>query len=184
MSKYFKVQAPGDECDNDTCDCSSEGAPDITQGRVFTTRAINPLPGPMPGNGFGLHLVAVPGHKTTGGLTVEEVESKFAEKLGDMSKFDSFMDFNVVFATSSLQSYKSTFDKDGVKYLVGSWSNSEGQQYSSLLVQVPGSQLMLELVQKTSLELAEGEVSVQMEQRVPDSILESHDHVKFINKYL
>merc|ERR1719198_1198686 len=70
MSKYFKVQAPGDECDNDTCDCSSDGAPDITQGRVFTTRAINPLPGPMPGNGFGLHLVAVPGHKTTGGMTL------------------------------------------------------------------------------------------------------------------
>merc|ERR1712070_965664 len=102
-------------------------------------------------------------------------ESKFAEKLGDMSKFDSFMDFNVVFATTSLQSYKSAFDRDSVKYLTGSWSNSEGQQYSSLLVQIPGSQLILELVQKTSLELAEGEVSVQMEQRVPDSILESHD---------
>jgi hypothetical protein len=92
-----------------------------------------------------------------------------------MSKFDSFMDFNVVFATSSLQSYKSAFDRDGVKYLLGSWSNTEGQQYSSLLVQVPGSQLILELVQKTSLVLAEGEVSVQMEQRVPDSILSDQD---------
>merc|ERR1719375_1083583 len=175
MSKYFKVQAPGDECDNDTCDCSSDGAPDIEQGRVFTTRAINPLPGPMPGNGFGLHLVSVPGHKTTGGDTVESVESKFQEKLGDMSKFDSFMDFNVVFATSSLQSYKSAFDRDGVKYLLGSWSNTDGQQYSSLLVQVPGSQLLLELVQKTTLELAEGETSVKMEQRVPDSILSDKD---------
>jgi hypothetical protein len=105
------------------------------------------------------------------------VESKFAEKLGDMSKFDSFMDFNFVFATSSLQSYKSAFDRDGVKYLVGSWSNSAAQQYSSLLVQVPGSQLILELVQKTSLELAAGEVSVQMEQRVPDSILEDQDSI-------
>merc|ERR1712070_797904 len=75
----------------------------------------------------------------------------------------------------SLQSYKSAFDRDSVKYLVGSWSNTSGQQYSSLLVQVPGSQLILELVQKTSLELGEGEVAVQMEQRVPDSILESHD---------
>merc|ERR1719337_61812 len=171
MSKYYKVQAPGDECDNDVCDCSSDGAPNIEQGRVFTTRAINPLPGPMPGNGFGLHLVSVPGHKTTGGLTVEEVESHFAEKLGDMSKFDSFMDFNVVFATSSLQSYKSAFDRDGVKYLVGSWSNSEGQQYSSLLVQVPGSQLILELVQKTSLMLTDGQSPVEMEQRVPDTVL-------------
>merc|ERR1712070_1022133 len=75
----------------------------------------------------------------------------------------------------SLQSYKSAFDRDSVKYLTGSWSNSEGEQYSSLLVQIPGSQLLLELVQKTSLELAEGEVSVQMEQRVPDSVLSDQD---------
>lgn len=128
-----------------------------------------------PGNGFGLHLVSVPGHKTTGGDTVETVESKFIEKLGDMSAFDSFMDFNVVFATSSLQSYKSAFDRDGVKYLLGTWSNTAGQQYSSLLVQVPGSQLLLELVQKSSIELAEGEVAVQMEQRVPDAVLNDQD---------
>ena len=175
MYKYFNVQTPGDECSNDECDCSSTGAPTIEQGRVFATRQVSPSGGPSPGNGFGLHLVSVPGHKTTGGLTVESVESMFTEKLGDMSKFDSFMDFNVVFATSSLQSYKSAFDSDGVKYLTGSWSNSAGQQYSSLLVQVPGSQLILELVQKTSLVLAEGEVSVQMEQRVPDSILKDQD---------
>jgi len=175
LEKYFKVQAPGDECDYDVCDCSSDGAPDIEQGRVFTTRAINPLPGPMPGNGFGLHLVSVPGHKTTGGLTVEEVESKFNEKLGDMSKFDSFMDYNAVLAVTNLQSLKSAFAKDGVKYLTGSWSNSDGQQYSSILVQVSGSQLILELVQKGSLVLAEGETSVQLEQRVPDSILQDHD---------
>jgi hypothetical protein len=124
-----------------------------------------------PGNGFGLHLVSVPGHKTTGGNTVESVESKFTDKLGDMSAFDSFMDFNVVFATSSLSSYKSKFDSDGVKYLLGSWSNTAGQQYSSLIVQVPGSQLLLELVQKSSL----GANGVQMEQRVPDSVLSDQE---------
>jgi hypothetical protein len=122
-----------------------------------------------------LHLVSVPGHKTTGGLTVEEVESHFNEKLGDMSKFDSFMDYNAVLAAESLQSLKSAFDSDGVKYLVGSWADSSGNQYSSILVQVPGSQLILELVQKTSLVLAEGETAVQLEQRVPDSILQEQD---------
>lgn len=175
MYKYFNVQTPGDECSNDVCDCSSTGAPTIEQGRVFTTRQVDPSAGRGPGNGFGLHFVSVPGHKTTGGLTVESVESKFAEKFGDMSRFDSFMDFNVVFATSSLQSYKSAFDRDGVKCLTGSWTNSENEQYSSILVQVPGSQLILELVQKTSLVLAEGEVPVQMEQRVPDSVLKDQE---------
>merc|ERR1711998_623128 len=110
----------------------------------------------------GLHLVSVPGHKTTGGDTVESVGSKFADKLGDMSAFDSFMDFNVVFATSSLQSYKSAFDRDGVKYLAGSWSDSKNSEYSSILVQVPGSQLILELVQKTSLTLIEGQSSIKL----------------------
>merc|ERR1711862_1050957 len=38
--KYFNVQTPGDECNNDECDCSSTGAPTIEQGRVFTTRQI------------------------------------------------------------------------------------------------------------------------------------------------
>jgi len=175
MSKYFKVQAPGDECDNDTCDCSSDGAPDITQGRVFTTRAINPLPGPMPGNGFGLHLVAVPGHKTTGGMTVDEVEAKFNEKFGDMSKFDSFMDYNAPLATKSLQALKSQFDKDGVKYLTATWSDTSGSQYSSILVQVSGSQLILQLCQKGSLTLAEGETAVQLEQQVPDDILQDQE---------
>jgi hypothetical protein len=124
-----------------------------------------------PGNGFGLHLVSVPGHSTSGGLSVEEVEAHFNEKLGDMSKFDSFMDFNVVFATSSLQSYKSAFDKDGVKYLVGTWSDTQGKACSSIIVQVPNSQLILELVQQTSLTLAAGETAVQLEQRVPESVL-------------
>jgi hypothetical protein len=103
---------------------------------------------------------------------VEEVEAHFNEKLGDMSKFDSFMDFNVVFATSSLQAYKTAFDKDGVKHLVGTWSDSSGKAYSSIIVQVPDSQLILELVQQTSLTLAAGESApVELEQRVPDSVL-------------
>jgi len=171
MYKYFNVQTPGDECASDLCSCSSTGAPDIEQGRVFTTREVSPSSGPSPGNGFGLHLVSVPGHKTTGGVTVEEVESHFAAKLGSMSAFDSFMDFNVVFATSSLQSYKSAFDKDGVKYLAGTWTDSSNSQYSSILVQIPGSQLIFELVQKTSLTYEAGQLPVELEQRVPDSVL-------------
>merc|ERR1712137_350927 len=169
MNKYFNVQTPGDECDNDTCECS--GAPTIEQGRVFTTREIDPSAGMSPGNGFGLHLVSVPGHKTSGGLTIEEVEANFKAKLGEMTTFDSFMDYNVVFATNSLQTYKAAFDRDGVKYLVGTWSDSQNSQFSSIIVQVPGSQLILELVQKTSLMLTEDQIPVQLEQRVPDSVL-------------
>merc|ERR1712048_1116099 len=117
------------------------------------------------------HLVSVPGHKTSGGLTIEEVEAHFQAKLGDMTTFDSFMDYNVVFATNSLQSYKTAFDQDKVKYLVGIWSDSQSNQYSSIIVQVPGSQLILELVQKASLTFTEEQVPIELEQRVPDSVL-------------
>ena len=179
MMKYFPVQVPGDECTDDVCDCSatsSHAAWKIKQGRVYATREISPSGGAPPGNGFGLHLVDVPAHLTTGGLTTEEVEAHFKSKLGDMSKFDSFMDYNAVFATTGLQAYKSTFDADGVKYLAGTWTSAKGTQYTSIIVNVPGSQLILELCQKGSLTYDKGESQpVKLEQRVPDSTLATYD---------
>jgi len=128
--------------------------------------------------GFGLHLVDVPAHLTTGGLTTEQVEMHFASKLGDMSKFDSFMDFNAVFATSGLQSYKNTFKADGVKYLAGTWTGPTGTEYTSIIVQVPKSQLILELCQKGALTYDEGEAQpMKLEQRVPDSTLVAQDAI-------
>jgi len=179
IEKYFNVQTPGDECTDDVCDCdatSDHEAWQISQGRTFTTREISPSGGASAGNGFGLHLVDVPAHLTTGGLTTEEVEAHFTAKLGDMSKFDSFMDYNVVFATSALQSYKSTFQSDGVKYLAGTWTDGNGKEYSSIIVQVPQSQLIFELVQQTSLTYSDGEMEpIRLEQRVPDSALAAHE---------
>jgi hypothetical protein len=180
MEKYFPVQTPGDECTDDVCDCSAtsdHAAWHIYQGRVYTTRQISPSGGgPPPGNGFGLHLVDVPAHLTTGGLSTEQVEAHFALKLGDMIKFDSFMDFNAVFATPGLQKYKSTFKGDGVKYLAGTWTGPKGTEYTSVIVQVPNSQLILELCQKGSLTYDEDEAQpVKLEQRVPDYTLAAQD---------
>jgi len=172
MYKYFNVATPNDECANDVCTCTD--APTIEQGRVYAVEQSSSFD-PGPGAGFGLHLVSVPGHSTSGGLTVETVEGHFNEKLADMTSFDSFMDFNAVFATSSLSSYKSAFDKDGVKYFMGTWSDSSNNQYTSIIVQVPGSQLLLELVQKTTLSWDNGTALAQMEQRVPDSVLAEQD---------
>jgi len=180
MMKYFPVQVPGDECTGDECDCSatsSHAAWHIYQGRVYTTREISPGGGgPPPGNGFGMHLVNVPEHLTTGGLTTEEVESHFKTKLGDMTKFDSFMDFNAVFATTGLQKYKDTFKADGVKYLAGTWADPTGTGYTSIFVQVASSQLIVELCQKGSLTYDEGESQpVKLEQRLPTAALVAHD---------
>merc|ERR1711988_341556 len=100
----------------------------------------------------------------------------FATKLGDMSKFDSFMDYNAVFATTGLQNYKNAFKADGVKYLAGTWTGPTGTEYTSVIVNVPGSQLILELCQKGSLTYGADEAGpVRLEQRLPDSILVAHD---------
>jgi len=183
MYKYFPVQTPGDECSGDVCECyeGEEYSWEIKQGRVYTTRQISPSGGPDPGNGFGMHLVDVDKHLTTGGKSTKEVEDQFTQKLGDMSKFDSFMDFNLVFSTNALQQYKDTFKADGVNFLAGTWQDGDkNEEYTSILVRVPESQLILELVQKTSLSYSDDEaVPMRLEQRVPSATLSiQNDKVK------
>ena len=38
----------------------------------------------LAGRGFGLHLVNVTNHRTTGGMSTAEVEAQFAAKLGSL----------------------------------------------------------------------------------------------------
>merc|ERR1711998_221951 len=107
LYKYFPVGTPGDECTDDVCTCPAVGStPEwkIQQGRVYALESTSSTSssrrleqGGGPGNGFGLHCVNVSNHVTTGGLTTSEVEAIFSNKLGDMSTYDSFMDFNVMF---------------------------------------------------------------------------------------
>ena len=109
LEKYFPVAIPGDECDNDICICPKVGStPEwyIQQGRVYAKKSIieeveasveaSRRQLQSPGNGFGLHLVNVSNHLTTGGMSTAEVEAEFVSKLGNMATFDSFMDFNVL----------------------------------------------------------------------------------------
>ena len=53
------------------------------------------------------------------------------------------MDYNVAFYVSSegLQEYKEVFDADSVAYLAGTWSSASGEQYTSIIVQVPNTQV-------------------------------------------
>ena len=64
------------------------------QGRVYATTISATEVGEGPGNGFVMHFVNVSHSKTTGGMSVAEIEAEFTIKPGDMSTFDSFMDFN------------------------------------------------------------------------------------------
>jgi len=149
LEKYFPVATPGDECADDTCTCT--GGWEILQGRVYATTASAAEVGGGPGNGFGMHFVNVSQSKTTGGMSVAEIEAEFTTKLGDMSTFDSFMDFNAMFYTTGLAAYKATFEADGVGMYTTTWEY-DSKTWTSIFIHVPNTQLVLELAQDTTLE--------------------------------
>jgi len=155
LYKYFPVGTPGDECDDDICVCPAVGSTPqwlIQQGRVYALETLTPSP-PMPGSpgaGFGLHCVNVSNHVTTGGLSTAQVEAHFSSKLGDMSNFDSFMDFNVMFYTTGLEAYVTTFKADGIPMFSTTWSYN-GTTWTSVFIQVPNTQMIIELCQDTTL---------------------------------
>jgi len=155
LYKYFPVGTPGDECDSDICICPAVGStPEwlIQQGRVYALETLTPSP-PMPGspgNGFGLHCVNVSNHVTTGGLSTAEVEAHFSSKLGDMSTFDSFMDFNVMFYTTGLEAYVTALKADSVPMYTSTWEYN-ATTWTSVFIQVPNTQMIIELCQDTTL---------------------------------
>jgi hypothetical protein len=108
-----------------------------------------------PGQGFGLHCVNVSAHLTTGGLSTAEVEDKFTTNLGDMKTFNAFMDFSVSLYTTAIAQYASAFDADSVPYYTTAWSDENGQSYTSLIVRVAKTQMLIELTSKKSLSASE-----------------------------
>jgi len=148
MKKYFPDQDGPAECENNVCDCTTDGKMwEIQQGRVnLDIASSSDVAGPPGGShGFGMHLVNVSAHLTTGGMSVAAVEDEFTKKLGDMTRFDSFMDHNVQLLTADLDSYAKTFDADKVPYL--SYASHDGH---GLFVRVPSSALVIELMGSNS----------------------------------
>jgi len=185
LTKYFPVQSAPDSCSNDVCTCSGW---DIQQGRVYvpyssgsrsllSKRSDEGRRLQDPGNGFGLHCVNVSGHQTTGGLSTAEVEAHFDTKLGDMKEYDSFMDFSVTLYTSGVAQYAAAFDAGNVPYYTTTFQSSDdaaAQTYTSLIVQVPHTEMILELTSQKSLSASETRRpihSAQHERRLSASAL-------------
>merc|ERR1712203_206179 len=112
-----------------------------------------------------MHLPDIPGHSTEGGKTVEEIEQIFDEKVGDMTSFDWFMDYNIGLFTSNLDSYIEKMDGLGVPHLDASWTHSSGTGYS-VFVHVPHTQMIVELFGLTSKTLKK---TITLEQRMSDT---------------
>jgi len=122
--------------------------------------------GPQTWEGFGMHITDVTTSKTTGGITVSQLESDFKARLGNHSTFDQFMDYSVTHFTYDLQPYVDAFKADGVSHFLGQWQHGDETWYS-LIFLVEGSHYVIELVSTIKPNVAAS--YPQMEQRMSDA---------------
>merc|ERR1711998_41872 len=124
--------------------------------------------GPQSWEGFGIHLPNVLNAKTTGGITVDELEAKYATRIGDHSKFDAFMDYSTAFFTYDLQHYIDSFKADNVKHFLGQWTDGSKRQWYSMIFLVPQSSYVIELISMHAS--ADASSLPEMEQRMSDAL--------------
>jgi hypothetical protein len=123
--------------------------------------------GPQSWEGFGIHLPNVLAAKTTGGISVDELEQKYASRIGDHSTFDAFMDYSTAFWTYDLQHYIDIFKADDIKHFLGQWTDGSDRQWYSMIFLVPQSSYVIELISQ-NVDSADASLP-KMEQRMSDA---------------
>lgn len=101
---------------------------------------------------FGLHTVNT-SRRPDGGFARAIVESAYDEgltKAFSEQKYDHYMDFSTVLFTKDLDRYIDKFLVDSVGYLPLSWQDDAKKQHYSVIVHIPGTQLVFELVSNTA----------------------------------
>merc|ERR1719238_585810 len=125
--------------------------------------------GPQSWEGFGIHLPQLPDTKTTGGISVADLEGHFKARLGDHSEFDQFMDYSVTFFTYDLKPYVDSFTKDGVPFFLGQWEAQQTKDtWYSLIFLVRDSSYVIELVSAAQPSTESANLP-QIEQRMSDA---------------
>ena len=148
LLRYFPVRNASDECEHNACKCTWQGETfDVQQGRVYLD-----VPGEEQ---FGLHLVNSTAHWTHGAKSVAEVDAIVGDKLADLgSRFDAWADFRVTLIAADLDSYIEAFERDGVGFHAFRFPATAAEDWYGVLVHVPRSQMVLELVATASASLA------------------------------
>jgi len=133
--------------------------------------------GPQSWEGFGIHISGASASKTTGGITVADLESHFRERFGDYSKFDQFMDYGVTFFTYDLQTYADAFKEDRVPFFVAQWEAEKTKDtWYSLFFLANASHYVIELTSAREPTL-DSKTLPKLEQRMSD------DHVVKFKSY-
>lgn len=102
---------------------------------------------------FQLHTVSAP-VRSDGGLSLPATEAAFSsvvDKAIKAGEFTPLLDYNVGFYTEDLDFYAERFRCGGVKFLTLEWASAADSSttYFSLLVHVPGSLAVIELMGET-----------------------------------
>jgi hypothetical protein len=98
---------------------------------------------------------------------VDELEAKYAARIGDHSKYDAFMDYSTAFFTYDLQHYIDIFTADNVPHFLGQWTDASKRQWYSMIFLVPQSCYVIELISMHAS--AEASSLPEMEQRMSDA---------------
>ena len=183
LQRYLPVVVAQDSCLDegddasgalDTCTCNSSeyGVWEEKEARVQLYHQ----------KGFGIHLVNSSGRVTTGGMTVAAMERVFHDKLGNLTAFDAFLDYNLGLhlpptGNYSLDAFIRRFDDDGEPYFPYTWQQEvTNQTYYGVFVRAPHSMLVLELVSNFSNTLAAaaqfGFSLTELEPRVSSHVLD------------
>jgi len=149
MMTYFPVEEADDDCPNRECKCGSQARVSLKVSSTFNNMSnaeVQRRKGAPVRQGFGLHCVYAAGKNNvrldeSGDMTQEEIESIISKKLGTMSAYDSFMEYNTGLYTSDISSFVQGLDTDSVTYFVIKWD-----EYVSVLVHPPSSTIVHEVV--------------------------------------
>jgi len=160
MMKYFPVEEADDDCLERKCTCGSEARVSLltNTSRSEVERRRKPagkLRRKQFGEssdiqGFGLHCVYAAGKggaraTQSGSMSQEELENIISGKLGSMSTYDVFMEYNTGLYTSDISSFVAALDSDSVEYYTINWGTKDGN-FLSVLVHPPESTIVHEVI--------------------------------------
>jgi len=120
---------------------------------------------------FGIHTVNA-SERPDGGFpraTLEAAYDDALQKAFALQKYDHYMDFATVLFASDLDVYISKFESASIAYLPLSWKDEKGTQHYSVIVHVPSTQLVFELVSNTKPSKGKSPVSDPLI-RLPSSV--------------
>ena len=134
-----------------TCDDPQNVQPGVmcngtaTCGQVGRSQ-FRPQPGEG-GPGFSLHMVNA--SCRPGGEEVRAVERHFDAKLATMDTYDQFMDYTLMLLADSLDPWLEKWLTHNVTFYPLTWKDDAGQPWWSVIVQIPHTQVMMEVLAAT-----------------------------------